>query len=76
MVLYVVGFLTKFQIPILSTATTVTSQNPPELEGLKHILPHLVVELWRLSVVMPIGQAKAANNFLDGNQMISLFRLH
>jgi radical SAM protein with 4Fe4S-binding SPASM domain len=69
-----VRLLIKLQIPLLSVATTATTQNISEIGELRHLLLKLKVKLWRLTMVMPIGRAQSSDVSLDSNQLISLFR--
>jgi len=68
-----VELLMERRVPVLSVATTVTSQNLGELNPMREFLVNLGVSMWRLSVVMPIGRAQAAGMSLDGRQLTSLF---
>lgn len=61
-------------VPLLSVATTVTPHNLHELEALHTLLAQLGVRMWRLSVVMPIGRARAGDLLLDGAQLAHVLR--
>jgi radical SAM protein with 4Fe4S-binding SPASM domain len=64
-----VELLTRFEVPLISAATTVTTENIHEIDGLRRLLLRLGVRLWRLAVVMPIGRAQIKNTFPDGDQL-------
>ena len=59
-------------IPVLSVATTVTTGNIHEIEGLKQVLLRMGIGLWRLAALMPIGRAQESDLFLDGQQLARL----
>ncbi|MGB7537824.1 MAG: radical SAM protein [Anaerolineales bacterium] len=65
--------LLRRRVPVLSVATTVTPQNLGELDAMRGLLSQLGVSMWRLTVVMPIGRAEAADLSLDAGQMEGLF---
>ncbi|MBN1275326.1 radical SAM protein [Candidatus Woesearchaeota archaeon] len=44
--------------PIVSVATTVTTTNIGELDGLRQLLRDLGVKTWRICITMPIGRAE------------------
>lgn len=49
--------LKKYRIPTVSVATTLTSKNITELDGLMELILNLNVDLWRINPLMPIGRA-------------------
>lgn len=59
-------------IPLVSVATTVTSRNLAELEGLHAFLAVQGVRLWRLAVALPIGRAEGGGLLLEGAQLVEL----
>jgi radical SAM protein with 4Fe4S-binding SPASM domain len=61
------------RIPVVSAATTVTSENLDQLDALHGILRRTGIGMWRLAVVMPIGRARTADTALDGGRLVSLF---
>ena len=69
-----IELLNRFKVPLVSVATTVTTNNLHEIDGLKRLLLRLGVKLWRLAVVMPIGRAQIKNTFPDGNQLAWLLK--
>jgi len=64
-----VELLTRLKVPLVSVATTVTTENIHEIDELRRLLLRLGVKLWRLAVVMPIGRAQIKNTFPDGDQL-------
>jgi radical SAM protein with 4Fe4S-binding SPASM domain len=67
--LQAIELLIRFEVPLISVATTITTNNLDEIEGLRKLLLRLGVKLWRLAVVMPIGRAQIKNTYPDGNQL-------
>jgi radical SAM protein with 4Fe4S-binding SPASM domain len=64
-----IELLTRIKIPLLSVATTITTNNIHEIDDLRQVLIHLGVRLWRLTLVMPIGRAQFSNDFPDEDQL-------
>ena len=64
-----VELLTRLKVPLVSVATTVSTENIHEIDGLRQLLLRLGVKLWRLAVVMPIGRAQIKNTFPGGDQL-------
>ena len=69
-----IELLTRFKIPLVSVATTVTTENIHEIDDLRRLLLRLGIRLWRLAVVMPIGRAQIKNTFPGGEQLAWLLK--
>ena len=67
-----IELLTGLEVPLVSVATTITTENIHEIVDLKRLLLRLGVRLWRLAVVMPIGRAQIKNTFPNGDQLTGL----
>jgi len=70
--IHAIELLNKLKIPLVSVATTITTNNLLELDELRQLLTRLGVRLWRLAVVMPIGRALGSNLCPDMDQLIGL----
>jgi radical SAM protein with 4Fe4S-binding SPASM domain len=67
--IHAIELLNKLKIPLVSVATTITTNNLLELDELRQLLTRLDVRLWRLAVVMPIGRAHGSNLCPDRGQL-------
>ena len=61
--------LIRVKIPLVSVATTITTNNIHQVDELRQLLLHLGVRLWRLALVMPIGRAQASNDSPPADQL-------
>jgi radical SAM protein with 4Fe4S-binding SPASM domain len=67
-----IELLTSLRVPLVSVATTVTTNNIREIDDLRQLLLRLGVRLWRLVVIMPIGRAQFLNVGPEGDQLARL----
>lgn len=61
--------LIRLKVPLVSVATTITTNNIQHIDDLKQLLLQLRVRLWRLALVMPIGRAQVSNDFPAAKQL-------
>lgn len=61
--------LTRLKVPLVSVATTVTTNNIQQIDELRPLLLRLGIRLWRLAMVMPIGRAQFSNDYPEGDQL-------
>jgi radical SAM protein with 4Fe4S-binding SPASM domain len=61
--------LIRLKVPLVSVATTITTDNMQQIDELRQELLRLGVRLWRLAPVMPIGRAQGSNDFPSADQL-------
>jgi radical SAM protein with 4Fe4S-binding SPASM domain len=72
--IHAIELLKEQGVPLVSVATTVTINNIAEIADLRQLLIQSGIKLWRLTVVMPIGRARAANLCPDDHQLVDLLK--